>query len=112
MDRLPPSLGALGFDRGLPITARELPRLPQLPFVFAEILHDERPHVWYAEQPLAGGVDGEAAKLSGDPAAIRLLGDGGGRAAAGEAVEDDIALRWKRRRAICRRGLLAFVLDN
>ena len=57
---------------GLPITARELPRLPQLPFVFAEILHDERPHVGNAEQPLAGGVDGEAAEVAGDPAAIQL----------------------------------------
>ena len=44
-----------------------------------------------SQQPLARGVDGEAAEVAGDPAAVQLLGDGGRRAAAGEAVEDEVA---------------------
>ncbi len=34
------------------------------------------------QQPLAGGVDGEAAQVAGDPAPVQLLGHGGGGAAA------------------------------
>jgi hypothetical protein len=75
-------LGCLGAFSG------ELAGLPELPFVLAEILDDERAHVWYLEEALAGGVDGEAAQVAGDPAAAKLLGDGGGGAGADESVED------------------------
>src|SRR5581483_9456855 len=34
--------------------------LPLLPLVLAEVLHDEGPDAFDAEQPLARGVDGEA----------------------------------------------------
>ena len=35
-------------------------------------------------------MDGEPAEVAGDPAAVELLGDGGRRAAAAEAIEDQI----------------------
>ncbi len=65
----------------------ELGDLPLLAFVLAEILDDERLHASDAEQALAGGVDGEASEVAGDPAAIELFGDGGGGAAAYEAIQ-------------------------
>ncbi len=68
----------------------ELAGLPQLPLVLAEVLDDEGPHVGDVEQPLAGGVDGEAAQIAGDPAPVQLLSHGGGGSAADEAVEDEV----------------------
>ncbi len=62
-----------------------------LPFVFAEVLDDERLHVWDAEQALARGVDGEASKVAGYPAAIECFGDGRGGTGADETIKDEIA---------------------
>jgi hypothetical protein len=67
----------------------ELSDLPLLAFVFAEVLDDEGLHVGDAEQALAGGVDGEASEIAGDPAAVELFGDGSGGAGAAEAVEHE-----------------------
>ena len=72
--------------------AAELRRLPRLALVLAQVLDDERFDVRDAQQPLARGVDGEAAQVAGDPAAAQLFGDGRGGAAAAEAVEDEVAL--------------------
>ena len=44
-----------------------------------------------AEQALAGGVDGEAAQVAGDPAAAELLGDGRVVPLPTEAIEDQVA---------------------
>ena len=68
----------------------ELARLPQLSFVLAEVLHDERPHVGDAEEPLARGEDGEAPQIADDPATIQLLGHRRRRAGAAETVEDEV----------------------
>ena len=67
-------------------------RLPQLPLVLAEVLHQERLDAFDVEQALAGGVDGEAAEVAGDPAAAELLGDRRRRAGAAEAVEDEVVV--------------------
>jgi len=63
--------------------------LPLLALVFAEVLDDERFNVGDAEQALACSVDGEAAKVTGDPAAVELFGDGGGGAGTAEAIENE-----------------------
>lgn len=65
--------------------------MPLLALVFAEVLDDEGLRV-DAEQALAGGVDGEASEVAGNPAAVELFGDGGGGAGAAEAVEDEVTL--------------------
>src|SRR5581483_7287388 len=54
--------------------------------VLAEVPHGERPHAGDLQEALARRVDGEAAEVAGDPAAVELLGDGGRRAAAAEAI--------------------------
>ena len=76
--------------RRLWATDGELARLPELPFVLAEVLHHERTHVFDVEQTLAGGVDGETAQVAGDPTTVQLFGDGSGCAGAAEAVEDQV----------------------
>jgi hypothetical protein len=69
----------------------ELGGLPGLALVLAEVLDHERLHAGDAEEPLACRVDGESAEVACDPAAVELLGDGGGGAGAAEAVEDEVA---------------------
>src|SRR5208282_4892926 len=66
--------------------------LPLLAFVFAEVLDDERLHAGDAKQSLAGGVDGEAPEVAGNPAAVEFFGDGSGGARAAEAVKDKVSL--------------------
>jgi len=70
----------------------ELPGLPGLPLVLAEVLDDERPDVGDREQPLARGVDREPPQIGRDPAPPQLLGHRRRRARAGEAVEDEVTL--------------------
>ena len=76
--------------------------------VFTEVLDDERFDGRNRQQPLARGVDGETGEIAGNPAAAELLGDGGGRAAADEAVEDEVAFGLKQRLVFFPGGLLAF----
>ena len=57
---------------------------PLLPLVFAEVQHGEGLDLFDGEEALAGGMNGEAAKIAGDPAAAKLFGGGGGRAGAAE----------------------------
>ena len=78
-----------GHGRGLRRPA-ELRGLPRLALVFAQVLDHERFDVLDAEQTLAGGVDGEAPQVAGDPAAVQLFGHGRGGAAAAEAVQDQV----------------------
>ena len=86
------AVGELGGGGLTLVAVGELGGLPGLALVLAQVLHDERANALDAEQALARGVDGEAAEVGGDPAAAELLGDGGRRAAAAEAVEDEVAL--------------------
>ena len=69
----------------------KLRRHPLLPLVCAEILDDERFHVLDAQQPLARGMNGEAAEVAGDPPAAKLFRDRRRRAGAAETIEDEIA---------------------
>jgi hypothetical protein len=59
-----------------------------LPLILAKVLDDERFHVRNAEQALARGVDGEASKVTSNPAAVEFFGDGGGGAGSDKAVKD------------------------
>ena len=73
------------------IGAGELVGLPELPFVFAEILHHKRPQALNAEQPFSRRVNGEAPKVARDPTAIEFFGNCCRRAASDEAIEDEVA---------------------
>src|SRR5262249_5288369 len=68
----------------------ELAGLPELAFVLAQVLDDEGADPGDLQEALAGGVDGEAAQVAGDPAAAELLGDGCCSPGAGETVEDEV----------------------
>ena len=67
---------------------RKFGYLPSLALVFAKVLDDKGLHVRDGKQPLSRGVDGEAAQVASDPAAIEFFGDSGGCAAADKAVQD------------------------
>ena len=54
----------------------------------AERFIDRFPLALDLNEPLARGVDGELAKISDQPLAFQLLGDGGSRPAAAEEVCD------------------------
>ncbi len=58
----------VGLLRGFWCVLGELAGLPELPLVLAEVLHDEGANARDLQKPLARGVDGEAAKVAGDPA--------------------------------------------
>jgi len=64
----------------------KLRRLPCLPLILAEVLDREGLDVFNAEEPLPGGVNGEASEVAGNPAPPQLFCDGGGCAGAAEAV--------------------------
>ena len=59
--------------------------------VGAEVLDVEGAAVGDVQQALARGVDGEAAEVAPDPAAVELLGDGDCRSRAGEEVGHQVS---------------------
>jgi hypothetical protein len=71
-----------------------------LALVFAEIKDFESAIVLalsfqlslHADEPLAGGVDGELTEVADDPFTAELFGDGGGSARAAEKVGYEIAV--------------------
>ncbi len=72
-------------------TGRRL--LPDLALVPAEVGDDEGLAAGEVEQALARGVDGEAAEIDGDPAAVQAFGDCGGRSrSAGSVAAHDAGL--------------------
>src|SRR5213594_3656950 len=67
---------------------REFSDLPDLAFVFTEVLYDERLYRCDLQQSLARRMNRKPAKVACDPSSIQLLGHSGRRAAAHEAVEN------------------------
>ena len=76
-----------------------------LAFVFAEVLDDEGLHVGDAEQAFAGGVDGEASEVAGDPTAVEFFCDGGGYRSRRSSRELD-HLHWMMRSRSVQSGAL------
>src|ERR1035437_5110196 len=69
----------------------ELCHLPQLALILAQVLNHKGLNIRNGEEALAGGVDGDAPQVSGDPAAIRFFRNYSRSTAAGKAVKNQVA---------------------
>ena len=59
---------------------RELSFEPGLAFILAQVLHHKRLDPLDSKQAFAGGMDGKAPQVAGNPTAVKFFSNGGGSA--------------------------------